>query len=1349
MASELAWHRNCACSHTAMKIAHAFCLWFVSWTLGSLSAATPTYRVIDIAGADDRPNQATGMNANGWVSGYAQADAIRPSAAWVYTTNQGLVFLPGELNVGLRAEAIDGNGRTVGVFLDALGGVRAFSAEPGGQALELGGNGKGAGFTPQAVNASGQVAGFNTHAEVQRAFFYTPDEGYRLLSPPIGSDWVPVAVRGMDSLGRVAGVGSLPSGLQHAFLSEPGGLALRDLGTLGGEESVAYAMNDQGQVVGGSVSVTAGTHAFLYSDSSGMRDLDTLGGVTSVALGVDALGRVVGSSQTLRGEDHAFVWSTDDGMVDLNARIPVNSGWVLTEARALNAAGWIAGNGTLNGRSRAFLLIPYSGRDTVPPVAAITAPTLTQPSGTAYLFDVRFWDNVGVEAASIGTNFIRVAGPLGYSQIATRNGAAPLHDGIQITSSFFVTPPNGIWNGTNNGVYTVSMEGGQVRDTSGNVMPAQVIGTFVIAAETIPTLALSGGFLTTPGESTSFTLVARGSVPYDASDVFDFVVDWEGDGLNQESFRGTNGMAIAHAFNGLGVHTVTISGKDPHGVSSVPSTSFTSVVNPPSERAWLPGVSLASGRNNAIAIDAGGTLVLAGGLPVKSNVGQVQSLAPGAGAWVDQRRLPAATTGFGGGYDALHRIVLFGGIDAGAATPNVTGYVYSPTSGKGASIASKHFAVHSFAFVTDSLGRLYSIGGSTSPALIGAGSTGVERYDATLNTWTILAPLPAARVRACAAVDGRGHIVVFGGIDPELGGQSRSVFLYDVASNTWTQKSDLPFAPLDGQSAAGGAGGLVYLIGGETPGVPGAAVNTTSIYDPEQDIWFSGPNLAQARSFAGVVAAADGFIYVIGGANTSVGGNNGLSTVERMNVARNSGPRIVSSPSTEGMVGIPFNYRLVVDGVPRPTYALIEGPANATFDATTGWLSWTPTAQQIGTQRFQVGTSNALGHLEQIFTVKVRSSDITPPTTPTNFFVFSRRQDGITFSWSAATDDVGVHHYQLYRLFRGSRSSHWGVAVDGLTNRSVFYPIVGGASFAIGAVDAAGNVSPRSATLAASSTPAPVIAHAIPAEPTQIIQGSSFFFTLSATAIPAPGFIAFSGPSGMTFTPTSGKDTNSAYAVVQWMPTAAQLGTNTFSATATNLNATATTYFTVVVLPSTTDTLAPTPVGLLVAEGTTWDRCRLRWTPAGDNIGIGTYTIKAIHVGGLGSTNHVLNLTLDGGTTNTVLAGLLPSAGYTITITPTDTSGNVGPSTSVFTTTTAQPSLALSISRGATPETLQLSWAGVSPTVQVAVEASDSVAPLQWVTVMAPRPGVLSGMSATLSLDPAHSHRLYRLRLDP
>src|SRR5437773_2290093 len=55
-----------------------------------------------------------------------------------------------------------------------------------------------------------------------------------------------------------------------------------DLGTLGGEFSFAYDINDHGSVTGGASNGAEDTHAFLRT-SAGMRDLGTLGGNRSVA----------------------------------------------------------------------------------------------------------------------------------------------------------------------------------------------------------------------------------------------------------------------------------------------------------------------------------------------------------------------------------------------------------------------------------------------------------------------------------------------------------------------------------------------------------------------------------------------------------------------------------------------------------------------------------------------------------------------------------------------------------------------------------------------------------------------------------------------------------------------------------------------------------------------------------------------------------------------------------------------------------------------------------------------------------------------------------------------------------
>jgi probable HAF family extracellular repeat protein len=87
-----------------------------------------------------------------------------------------------------------------------------------------------------------------------------------------------------------------------------------------------------------------------------MKDLGTLGSSTSWGFGINDSGIIVGQA-TFSNTYHAFIYSGGK-MKDLNTLITPGSGWTLLSANGINNAGQIVGDGTHNGKARAYLLTP-------------------------------------------------------------------------------------------------------------------------------------------------------------------------------------------------------------------------------------------------------------------------------------------------------------------------------------------------------------------------------------------------------------------------------------------------------------------------------------------------------------------------------------------------------------------------------------------------------------------------------------------------------------------------------------------------------------------------------------------------------------------------------------------------------------------------------------------------------------------------------------------------------------------------------------------------------------------------------------------------------------------------------
>ena len=127
------------------------------------------------------------------------------------------------------------------------------------------------------------------------------------------------------------------------------------------------------------------------------------------------------------------------------------------------------------------------------------------------------------------------------------------------------------------------------------------------------------------------------------------------------------------------------------------------------------------------------------------------------------------------------------------------------------------------------------------------------------------------------------------------------------------------------------------------------------------------------------------------------------------------------------------------------------------------------------------------------FTTKA-SKDVTPPNPPTGLTASNITQTSARISWTAATDtdNVGVDEYAIYRNgIKADTVSSTNFADSGLTPNTDY-------SYAVVAIDAAGNVSNQSTALPVKTLPKPPTA-SISANTTSVTSGQPVVLTWSST----------------------------------------------------------------------------------------------------------------------------------------------------------------------------------------------------------------------------------------------------------
>ena len=116
---------------------------------------------------------------------------------------------------------------------------------------------------------------------------------------------------------------------------------LTDLGTLGGNRSVALGINRAGDVVGSAETADGRIHAFVYT-ASALIDLGTFGGDESHAYRISDAGLIVGRASTTDGDFRAFITSASGAPFDLS-QLDARLKGIFSTAVGINRTGYLVG----------------------------------------------------------------------------------------------------------------------------------------------------------------------------------------------------------------------------------------------------------------------------------------------------------------------------------------------------------------------------------------------------------------------------------------------------------------------------------------------------------------------------------------------------------------------------------------------------------------------------------------------------------------------------------------------------------------------------------------------------------------------------------------------------------------------------------------------------------------------------------------------------------------------------------------------------------------------------------------------------------------------------------------------
>ena len=348
-------------------------LWSAVILLVITASANADYQLFDLGTLGGTSSCAYSINNSGQIVGSA-SDSSGTKYACLFDSTGAKVnkniapIVSGSRQRG-AAYSINNNGQIVGTDISSSGDNLAylFDSTGGGGGTNLG---TLPGFTnneARAINDNGWIVGDVSTMPgtmgVAARFSPSPNTNLGTLG---GSHSNAYAINNNGKI--VGGAADTSSSYYACIFDSTGGGANIGLGTLEGyNTSKANSINNLDDIVGWAFKGSPSSLSAVLFDSTGGGENINLGALDysynqSQALSINDLGQIVGSAfYSISSPDKIAVLFDPKGHgnnIDLNTLVTPPSGWWLSSANCINNNGWIVGEMTNGSYTHAFLLTP-------------------------------------------------------------------------------------------------------------------------------------------------------------------------------------------------------------------------------------------------------------------------------------------------------------------------------------------------------------------------------------------------------------------------------------------------------------------------------------------------------------------------------------------------------------------------------------------------------------------------------------------------------------------------------------------------------------------------------------------------------------------------------------------------------------------------------------------------------------------------------------------------------------------------------------------------------------------------------------------------------------------------------